>query len=74
MTQIIISDLQSQGSHSLPLLLKDDKNGLISTSVKRSLDAQALNSRKISGGCNALCRLILPPSDPFAGRVIDGGR
>jgi hypothetical protein len=52
MTQIIISDLQSDDldlqshdSHPSTYLLKDDQNELISISVKRSLDA-----RKVSGG------------------------
>jgi hypothetical protein len=60
MTQIIISDLQSHDSdlqshdsHPSPLLLKDDQNGLISISVKRSLDA-----RKVSGGIGHTCGMV----------------
>jgi hypothetical protein len=50
MTQISISDLQSQDLYSSPLLLKDGQNELINTSIKRSLDA-----RKVSGGMGLTC-------------------
>ena len=60
MTQIIISDLQSNDSslqsldsHPSTHLLKDDKNGLVSISVKRSLDA-----RKVSGGIGHTCGMV----------------
>ncbi len=67
MTQIIISDIQSddfelqsrdselQSHDSYPSthLLKDDQNGLIGISVKRSLDA-----RKVSGGIGHTCGMV----------------
>jgi hypothetical protein len=55
MTQIIISDLQSDDLDSLPLLLKDGQKELIDISIKRSLDA-----RKISGG--AVGTKLRPPA------------
>jgi hypothetical protein len=53
MTQIIISNLQSQDLHASSLLLEDGQNELINTSIKRSLDA-----RKVLGGIGHTCGMV----------------
>ncbi len=45
MTQVSISELQSQDIQSLISLVESENNGLINTAIDRALDA-----RKISGG------------------------